>query len=54
MRRLALDRVLPAVFMRVNKLRGAAQWVIIGFFALTSSLFLILAAGWSNGERAMN
>lgn len=54
MRRLALDRVLPAVFMRINKLRGTAHWVIIGFFALTSSLFLILAAGSSNGEQQMN
>ena len=54
MKRLALDRVLPEVFMRTNKLRGTAHWVIIGFFALTSSLFLILASGSSNGDQQMN
>ena len=54
MRRLALDRVLPAVFMRTNKLRGTPHWIIIGFFVLTASLYLLLAAGSSNGEQQMN
>lgn len=41
-RRLALDRCLPELLMTVNKLRGTAHWTIIGFFALTSTLFLVL------------
>ncbi|RYY38689.1 amino acid permease, partial [archaeon] len=42
MRRMALDRCLPELFMTVNKARGTPHWVIITFFALTSSLFLLL------------
>ena len=53
-RRLALDRVLPDVFMTTNSFRGTAHWVIIGFFALTASLYLVLAAGSSDGDQQMN
>jgi amino acid transporter len=53
MQRLALDRVLPEVFMATNKWRGTAHWVIIGFFVLTSTLFLILNVGSSSGSKSM-
>ena len=41
-RRLALDRALPAAFER-------PRWVVLGFFALTSSLFLALTGGGEDG-----
>lgn len=40
--------------MTTNAFRGTAHWVIIGFFALTASLYLVLAAGSSDGDQQMN
>lgn len=52
--RLSMDRIFPEVFMWTNSCRGTKHWAILGFFALCASLFLILAAGSSNGEAQMN
>lgn len=41
-RRLALDRVLFQVLLSENKLRHTNHWIIIGFFIIASSLFLIV------------
>lgn len=41
-RRLALDRVLFQVLLAENKLRHTNHWIIIGFFVIASSLFLIV------------
>ena len=39
-RRMALDRVLPAFLLQVNRWRGTSHWVIASFLALCSVLFL--------------
>jgi amino acid transporter len=44
-KRLALDRSLPAFLLETNSLRGTNHWIAVVFFALCTSLFLIL-----NGE----
>ena len=41
-RRLALDRSLPAFLLETNTLRGTNHWIAIVFFGLCTSLFLIL------------
>lgn len=42
-RRLALDRCLPGFLGAENRLRGTNHWIILSFFGLTASLFLLLA-----------
>ena len=41
-RRLALDRIMPAFFLNVNKLRGSNHFIIITFCVLTTSLRLLV------------
>jgi len=41
-RRLALDRVLFQFLLNENKLRHTNHWIIVGFFVIASSLFLIV------------
>jgi amino acid transporter len=41
-RRLALDRSLPAFLLETNSLRGTNHWIALMFFGLCTSLFLIL------------
>ncbi|CAK4091661.1 unnamed protein product [Aphanomyces euteiches] len=43
-RRLGSDRVVPAFFVEKNKWRGTCHWIILSFFALATSLVLILDA----------
>jgi amino acid transporter len=42
LRRLALDRILFQFLLAENKLRHTNHWIIFGFFAVASSLFLIV------------
>jgi len=42
LRRLALDRILFQFLLAENKLRHTNHWIIIGFFLIASSLFLIV------------
>ena len=42
-RRLALDRVMPSIFLKTNTFRGTNHYIIIGFCALTVSLRLAVA-----------
>ncbi|KAG9400824.1 hypothetical protein AC1031_010262 [Aphanomyces cochlioides] len=44
LRRLGSDRVVPAFFVQKNKWRGTCHWIILSFFALATSLVLILDA----------
>ncbi len=41
-RRLALDRCLPQVFLNQNEWRGTNHWIILGFFLLCTSMYLAL------------
>ena len=41
-RRMALDRCLPSVLLRVNQARGTPHWIIMCFFGVASSLLLLL------------
>merc|ERR1712137_1052246 len=41
-RRMALDRCLPQFFLQENSLRHTNHWIILGFFAITSSLYAIV------------
>lgn len=41
MRRMALDRVLPAFFLKTNKARGTNHVIILGFLALCVSVHII-------------
>jgi amino acid transporter len=41
-RRLALDRSLPTFLLETNALRGTNHWIALVFFALCTSLLLIL------------
>ena len=41
-RRMALDRCLPQFFLQENSLRHTNHWIIIGFFAVTSSLYAVV------------
>ncbi|KAG9404410.1 hypothetical protein AC1031_004618 [Aphanomyces cochlioides] len=43
-RRLAADRVMPGLFARQNKWRKTNHWLILAFFAIATSLVLILNA----------
>eukprot|EP01121_Diplochlamys_sp_Union-15-3_P001366 TRINITY_DN11190_c0_g1_i1.p1 TRINITY_DN11190_c0_g1~~TRINITY_DN11190_c0_g1_i1.p1 ORF type:complete len:640 (+),score=73.60 TRINITY_DN11190_c0_g1_i1:62-1981(+) len=47
-KRLALDRCLPQFLLQTNSFRRTNHWIIIGFFLLTSSMFLLV--GGHNGE----
>lgn len=42
LRRLSLDRCLPAVLLQVNKLRKTNHWIQISFGVISASLFLAL------------
>ena len=42
-RRMAMDRCLPQVLLNENSCRKTNHWIIIGFFAVASSLFLVLS-----------
>lgn len=42
MRRMSMDRCLPQLFLQTNKWRGTNHWIIFTFFAISSSLFLVL------------
>ena len=53
-RRLALDRVLPPVLLHTNACRGTNHWIILSFFGLTASLYLLLAAVSADATAAMN
>eukprot|EP01012_Entosiphon_sulcatum_P013909 TRINITY_DN19088_c0_g2_i1.p1 TRINITY_DN19088_c0_g2~~TRINITY_DN19088_c0_g2_i1.p1 ORF type:complete len:673 (+),score=115.07 TRINITY_DN19088_c0_g2_i1:28-2019(+) len=39
--RMSTDRVLPTFFMKQNKLRGTRHYIIVGFFLLTASLWMM-------------
>ena len=41
-RRMAMDRCLPQFLLNENSCRKTNHWIIIGFFLVASSLFLIL------------
>ena len=41
-RRMSLDRCLPQFLNRTNKIRGTNHYIIISFFLVTSSLFIIV------------
>lgn len=41
-RRMALDRCLPDFLLSVNSCRGTNHWIILGFFGVASSLYLLL------------
>ena len=41
-RRMALDRCLPQFLLHTNRLRGTNHWIILLFFAATSSLYWIV------------
>jgi len=41
-RRMSMDRCLPQFLMNENSLRRTNHYIIVGFFLLTSSLFLIV------------
>src|SRR3989338_847252 len=40
--RMTLDRCLPQFLLGRNSFRGTLHWIIIGFFLLTTSLFVIV------------
>ena len=40
-RRMALDRTMPQFLLRENKLRGTNHWILIAFFALCASIFVV-------------
>jgi hypothetical protein len=42
LRRLALDRCVPGFLLTTNEWRGTNHWIILGFFGLCVSLYLIL------------
>lgn len=41
MRRMSLDRVMPQFLLRENRLRHTNHWIILGFFALSTSILLV-------------
>jgi amino acid transporter len=41
-RRMSLDRLLPQYFLITNKLRGTNHWIIITFFLICASMYLLL------------
>eukprot|EP01116_Phalansterium_solitarium_P009215 TRINITY_DN2327_c0_g1_i1.p1 TRINITY_DN2327_c0_g1~~TRINITY_DN2327_c0_g1_i1.p1 ORF type:complete len:427 (+),score=134.33 TRINITY_DN2327_c0_g1_i1:3-1283(+) len=52
MRRMSLDRLLPQYFLYTNKWRGTNHWIIITFFVICSSMFVILFTMY--GDAALN
>jgi hypothetical protein len=42
-RRMSLDRCLPAFLLRENRWRGTQHWILLGFFALCVSILVITA-----------
>ncbi|RHY53437.1 hypothetical protein DYB26_006018 [Aphanomyces astaci] len=44
MRRLGSDRVVPVFFVSTNKWRGTCHWIVLVFFAVSTSLVLVLKA----------
>jgi len=52
MRRMALDRLLPSFLLHQNALRQTNHWIIILFFLITSSLFLLVTS--SGGLDSVN
>eukprot|EP01126_Amoeba_proteus_P041844 TRINITY_DN4517_c0_g1_i2.p1 TRINITY_DN4517_c0_g1~~TRINITY_DN4517_c0_g1_i2.p1 ORF type:complete len:629 (+),score=80.25 TRINITY_DN4517_c0_g1_i2:186-2072(+) len=44
-RRMALDRLLPRFLLTQNTWRNTNHWIILVFFLVTSSLFLVVSAG---------
>lgn len=40
-RRMSLDRVMPQFFLRENRLRHTNHWIILAFFALSTSILLV-------------
>lgn len=40
-RRMSLDRCLPQFLLRENRQRGTNHWIILGFFALCTSILLV-------------
>ncbi len=40
-RRMSLDRCLPMVFLRENRMRGTNHWIVAAFFALCVSILLV-------------
>jgi amino acid transporter len=40
--RMTLDRCLPQFLLHRNKLRDSLHWIIVGFFLVTTSLYLIV------------
>ncbi len=55
MRRMTLDRCLPQLFLRENKLRGTNHWIILAFFVVSCSI-LAATSEWSDflaGEGAI-
>ena len=41
-KRMSMDRCLPDFLLSTNSLRGTNHWIIIGFFAIASSLVVML------------
>lgn len=44
MRRMALDRLLPGWLLQQNSCRQTNHWIILLFFGVTSSLYLMVTA----------
>jgi amino acid transporter len=40
-RRMALDRTLPQVLLRVNRWRGTNHWIVLAFFLLCTSVLFV-------------
>ncbi len=40
-RRMSLDRCLPEFLLRENRLRNTNHWIIVGFFVLCASIYLV-------------
>ena len=40
-RRMAIDRCLPQRLLRANRWRGTNHWIILGFFAVSTSILLV-------------
>ncbi|MEZ4337828.1 MAG: APC family permease [Sandaracinaceae bacterium] len=46
-RRMTLDRCLPQLLLRENKLRGTNHWIILGFFLVSCSI-LAATSDWTD------
>jgi len=49
-RRMSMDRCLPQFLLQMNPWRKTYHFIILGFFALTSSLFLLVSIGSEKGN----